>query len=112
MIDYKGYIAHIEFDGEAGIFHGEVINTRDVITFQGKSVEELRREFEESVEDYLEFCAERNEEPEKPFSGYFTVRLSPEQHRRVVFAAEKMGERTENWVVKVLDNASGLCVQQ
>ncbi|MFQ5639650.1 MAG: type II toxin-antitoxin system HicB family antitoxin, partial [bacterium] len=66
MMQYKGYLARIEFDEEANIFHGEVINIRDVITFQGKSVEELKKAFEESVEDYLEFCAERNEEPERP----------------------------------------------
>ena len=35
MMEYKGYVGKVEFDDEAGIFHGEVINTRDVITFQG-----------------------------------------------------------------------------
>lgn len=59
MMTYKNYIAHVEFDDEAEIFHGEVINTRDVITFQGKSVKELEKEFVNSIEDYLEFCAER-----------------------------------------------------
>ena len=77
-MEYKGYLSRIEFDDEANIFHGEVINIRDVITFQGKSVDELRKAFEDSVEDYLAFCAEREEEPDKPFSGRFTVRLSPE----------------------------------
>ncbi len=70
-------MARIEFDEEANVFHGEVVNIRDVITFQGKSVEELRKAFEDSVDDYLEFCAQHNEEPEKPFSGRFTIRLSP-----------------------------------
>ena len=42
MMGYKGYIAKGEFGDEAGIFHGEVINLRDVITFQGKSVEERK----------------------------------------------------------------------
>lgn len=67
MMHYKGYVARIEFDDEANIFQGEVINIRDVITFQGKSVEELKQAFQDSVEDYLEFCAQRHEEPEKPF---------------------------------------------
>ncbi|MDB5083198.1 MAG: HicB family protein, partial [Bacilli bacterium] len=35
MMNYKGYLARIEFDSEARMFHGEVINTKDVITFQG-----------------------------------------------------------------------------
>ena len=69
MMQYKGYTGKVEYDDEAGIFHGEVINTRDVITFQGRSVVELREAFRDSVEDYLAFCAERDEEPEKPFPG-------------------------------------------
>jgi predicted HicB family RNase H-like nuclease len=92
MIEYKGYLGRVEFDGEADIFHGEVINIRDVITFQGTSVEELHQALADSVEDYLAFCAERGEEPDKPFSGRFTVQLSPEQHRQVVLAAEKAGK--------------------
>jgi predicted HicB family RNase H-like nuclease len=55
----------VEFDDEANIFHGEVINLRDVITFQGESVQEIRQAFQDSVDDYLAFCAERQEEPEK-----------------------------------------------
>ena len=42
---YKGYIGKVEFDDEASVFHGEVINTRDVITFEGKTVSELRKAF-------------------------------------------------------------------
>lgn len=57
MMEYKGYIGHVEFDDDAEIFHCEVINTRDVITFQGKTVEEIKQAFRDSVEDYLEYCA-------------------------------------------------------
>ena len=35
MMEYKGYVGKVEFDDEAGIFHGEVLDTRDIITFQG-----------------------------------------------------------------------------
>jgi len=70
-MEYKKYLAHTEYDAEADIFHGEVINIRDVITFQGKSTDELRRALEDSVEDYLEFCKERGEEPNQPFSNFF-----------------------------------------
>ena len=78
MMEYKGYIGKVEVDDEAGILHGEVINLRDVITFEGETVDELRLAFKESIDDYLEFCVERGEEPEKPFSGKFIVRLAPE----------------------------------
>jgi predicted HicB family RNase H-like nuclease len=66
MIEYKDYIGRIEFDEQANFFHGEVINTRDVITFQGCSVYELGQALQESVEAYLTFCAKRGREPNKP----------------------------------------------
>lgn len=66
MMSYEGYEAVIEFDDEAEMFHGEVINLRDVITFQGTSVAELKDALKGSVEDYLAFCKERGEEPERP----------------------------------------------
>ena len=59
MMKYKEYLAHVGFDEEGNIFHGEVINIRDVITFQGKSTDELKQAFKDSIKDYLEFCAER-----------------------------------------------------
>ena len=82
MMEYKGYVGKVEFDDEAGIFHGEVLDTRDVITFQGRSVAELKTAFQESIDDYLAFCKERGEEPNKPFSGQFITRVPPELHRQ------------------------------
>ena len=101
-MEYKGYLSRVEFDDEAGIFHGEVINIRDVITFQGKTVDELRQAFEDSVEDYLAFCAERGEEPNQPFSGRFTLCLPPEQYRQVILAAEKVGKGVQVWAAEAL----------
>ena len=107
MMAYKGYLAHITFDAQANLFHGEVINIRDVVTFQGQSVDELRQALADSVEDYLSFCAERGEAPDQPFSGRFTVRLSPEQHRKVILAAEKAGKDVAQWVTETLEQATG-----
>jgi predicted HicB family RNase H-like nuclease len=89
---HKGCLEKVTFDPEAELFHGEIINIRDVITFQGTEVFELRRALKDSVEDYFEFCASRGEEPEPPFSGRLTVPLSPEQHRKVVLAAQRAGK--------------------
>ncbi len=55
----EGYLATIELDAEAGLFHGEVINTRDVLTFQGRSPEDLKQAFAETLADYRQWCAER-----------------------------------------------------
>ena len=69
MLTYGGYAARFELDSEAEILHGEVFGTRDVITFQGETAAELEKAFHDSVDDYLEFCKERGEAPEEPFSG-------------------------------------------
>ena len=58
---YKGYTATVEYEPDAGIFHGEVADTRDVITFQGKSVAEAKEAFAESIDDHIAFCKERDE---------------------------------------------------
>src|SRR6266508_890879 len=103
MMEYKGYVGQVEYDDEAGLFHGEVINTRDVITFQGASVEELRQAFRDSVEDYLAFCAERGAEPDKPFSGQFVTRIRPDLHRRISLAATLSGQSLNAWVTEQLE---------
>jgi predicted HicB family RNase H-like nuclease len=86
---YKGYEGSIVYDDEGEIFHGEVMNTKDVITFQGRSVSELKRAFKESIDDYLEFCAKRGEQPEKPFSGTLVIRIDPDLHRKLAIQARK-----------------------
>jgi predicted HicB family RNase H-like nuclease len=103
---YKGYEAIIEYDEDAELFHGEVMNLRDVITFQGQSVGELKKAFADSVEDYLAFCQERGEEPEKPYSGQFVVRVAPPLHRAVVMAARKAGQSLNKWVASTLERAA------
>jgi predicted HicB family RNase H-like nuclease len=77
-VTYKGYEGKVKFDEKAGVFHGDVVNTRDVITFQGTSVAGLEKAFHDSVDDYLEFCEARGEKPEKPFSGKVALRMTPE----------------------------------
>ena len=105
MMEYKGYIGKVEFDDEAGIFHGEVLDTRDIITFQGKTVAELKTAFQESIDDYLAFCKQRGEEPNKPFSGQFVTRVPPELHREVNLAASTSGKSLNAWVVQQLQTA-------
>jgi len=57
----NGYSAYVDLDDEARISHGKVLDTKDVITFQGSSVTELRKTFKDSIDDYLAFCKKRGE---------------------------------------------------
>ena len=101
---YKNYEAAVDFDDEMEMFHGTVINTRDVITFYGKSVAELKREFKNSVDDYLEFCKKRGEEPERPFSGNFILRISPTLHQKLYSKAKQSGKSLNSLIEESLSS--------
>ncbi len=107
MLEYENYVGHAEFDDEANIFCGEVINTRDVITFQGSSVKELSKAFKDSINDYLDFCKSRGEKPDKPFSGTFNLRLDAELHREAYIKAKKTGCSLNTWVKETIKKAVG-----
>jgi len=98
MMEYKGYTGVIEFDPSIDGFHGRVVGLQDVVTFEGRSLDELRREMAESVEDYLELCAETGKDPERPYRGEFLVRTTPELHRAAATEAEASGMSLNAWV--------------
>jgi predicted HicB family RNase H-like nuclease len=105
MMKYKNYIGRVEFDAQAGILHGQVVGIRDVVTFQGKSVEEIEQAFRDSVDDYLAFCKERGEHPNRPSSGNFALRLDPELHRKANMLAGASGKSLNAWVAECLNRA-------
>ena len=101
-MEYKGYNAVVTYDNDMGILHGEVIDTRDIITFQARSVDELHDAFKSSVDGYLKFCEEKGREPEKPFSGRIALRLDPETHRAIVGAARTSGKSLNTWIADAI----------
>ena len=106
MMEYRGYRAAIEFDDSIEMFHGRVIGTRDIITFQGKSVDDLRQALAQSIDDYLEFCGETGRPPEKPLSGKFLVRGTPDLQRRLLEMAAQEGVSFNAYVTRTLDRIS------
>ena len=105
-MNYQGYQAAVTFDEEADIFHGSVVNTRDVITFQGRSVDEIRTAFKDSVDEYLKFCAELGEEPERPYSGKIALRIPSSLHRTASSAARAEGKSLNSWLTAAVERAT------
>jgi predicted HicB family RNase H-like nuclease len=105
MMKYKNYTAVVEVDEDTGMLHGRVVGLRDGINFQGETVAEARKSFEESVDDYLEFCASRGEAPETPFSGQFLVRIKPSLHHVLVAEAERRRESLNSLIARTLADA-------
>ncbi len=88
VLEHKGYTGTVEFSAENNVLYGKVIGINGLISYEGESVSELRKDFEAAVDDYLEICKEKGTEPQKVYKGTFNVRISPELHRSLaVFAA-------------------------
>lgn len=106
MIEYKGYVARIEFDASVDRLHGSVINSGPypIATFEATDVQSLHREFRRSIDDYLAWCEEDGVEPRKPFSGKLNVRLGSGLHQRVALIAAEEGLSLNTWIKQALEH--------
>ena len=83
IMKYKGYWARIQYSDEDECFWGEIEGLKnDCITFEGRTVEELKKDFQEAIEHYLEVCKETNSKPEKQCKGSLNIRLGVELHNK------------------------------
>jgi predicted HicB family RNase H-like nuclease len=104
VFEYKGYLGTIEADD--GCFVGRVVGLRDVITFEGITFAEVEQAFRDSIDDYLAFCAERREPPDRPYSGKIPLRVSPDTHRRAALRAEAEGISLNQWIARRIESVS------
>ncbi len=86
---YKNYTAEVEIDPDAKVLAGRVLHLRDVIVFEGATVEDAERQFHASIDDYLAWAAEDGFEPDRPYSGKLPFRTTPEHHRKIALAAAR-----------------------
>lgn len=86
-LEYKGYFGTVEYSPEDNILFGKVLGLRSLVSYEGSSVDELRADMMEAVDDYLELCNKQGIAPEKNYKGCLNVRLSPETHRKAALLA-------------------------
>ena len=104
-MSHKGYTARVEFDERDNIFVGRVLGIRSMISFHGETVQELRRQFEAALDDYVRDCKERGLKPEKPASGKLLLRVPPEVHGAALVAAQAAGKSLNQWATELLQEA-------
>ncbi len=105
VLIYKGYLGQVEFDSEAKIFYGRVVNIRDTITFQSENAQQLETEFHLSIDTYIDFCQEMGQSPEDPFSGRFAIQIRPELHYQVALKAAHHQVAMDAYIQDVLEKA-------
>lgn len=68
-LSYKGYLGTVERSFEDNVFCGQVIDINSLISYEGKTLDELEKDFQDAIDDYLEMCKAHGGAPEKPCSG-------------------------------------------
>jgi predicted HicB family RNase H-like nuclease len=104
MLNYKGYLGEAFYDDEIKTFSGRIVNAKAIGTFYGKTVEEIETEFKKTIDYYLDLCQRKNVEPEKPFSGRFNLRITPELHRKIYQASNEEGKSINVWIKEKLES--------
>ena len=102
---YNGYAGTVEYSEDDNVLFGRLIGIDDVITYEGESIRELREAFSEAVDDYLEHCRQIGKEPDRPFSGKFTLRIPPEVHARLAAQAKAVGKSLNQYAADILARA-------
>ncbi|WP_375460702.1 type II toxin-antitoxin system HicB family antitoxin [uncultured Enterovirga sp.] len=103
---YKDYVATVEVDQDAKLFHGRVLGMRDVLDFHGATVESLEAAFRETVDDYIAWCAEEGETPQKSWQGKMTFRPGDALRTRIATAAAVQGVSINSFMETALDRAT------
>lgn len=105
-LKYKGYIGSVEYSEEDNCLFGKIIGmSKDLITYEGASINELQADFEAGVDTYLENCLVRGIEPRKAYSGSLNVRITPEIHNKIADIAQERGITINAYIKNTLENS-------
>ena len=100
---YKGYYGSIEFDEDDEILYGKLQFVKALISYEAEDAHGIKKAFQEAVEDYLNLCEAEGIAPEKPFSGTFNIRSTPETHKRLAMYANSNKMSMNTYICRALD---------
>lgn len=104
-LEYKGYKGTVEYSKTDNCLFGKVIGmNRDLILYQGNTIDALRADFEAGIESYIEGCVADGVEPRKPFSGKLNLRMSSELHARVASTAATSGTTINDFINRAIEH--------
>ena len=102
VIKYKEYLGSVHYSAEDEVFYGKVEGVEDLISFEGKTVDELKEAFIDAVEDYHELCISTGRSEEKSYKGSFNVRIAPELHREAARKSIELGISLNQLIEKAI----------
>ena len=78
--EYKSLIGSIEVDSGKLILHGRITGINDLVTYEAGNLKDLKKAFQDAVDDYIKTCLSAGKEYEKSYNGTFNIRIKPELH--------------------------------
>jgi len=105
VLTYKGYIGSVHFSADDNVFFGKIEGVNDLITFEGKTVQELKNAFCYMVNEHIKDCEAENIPVEKSYKGSFNIRLTPDLHRRAAIYAKIHGTTLNAFVKKSIEQS-------
>jgi predicted HicB family RNase H-like nuclease len=104
LLSYKNYNGTVEYSKEDNCLFGKVIGIKSLLSYEGSSIEELQKDFQQAVDEYISDCQERGVAPEQPYKGSFNIRISPELHRSIAVYAIEHGKTLNAAVEEAIGN--------
>ena len=85
FLNYKGIYGEINYYEPDKTFFGTICGTDDIILYEGETIAELTKDFEEAVDGYIEHCKEHGKPLPKyePIDEQLTIVINPEIHPQV-----------------------------
>ena len=112
-LEYKGYFGSVEYHSKEKCLYGKVLGmTKDCITFEGKTVNELENDFRNAIESYLEGCKELGIKPRKGFNGVLNIRIPAAIHEKIALFSEKNGTSINAFIRESIESKLGSTIGQ
>ena len=104
IVEYKGYFTLVQYSFEDQVLYGKIEGITDLVTFECKTADEVEAAFQEAVDDYLLFCEDIGQEPNKTYKGTFNVRIPPALHRAADMERIKQGISLNQLITKAIES--------
>jgi predicted HicB family RNase H-like nuclease len=104
---YKDLLGSVYYSPEDDCFHGRIEGIDDLVTFEGRSVTELKTSFKEAVEDYIALCRKVGKDLARSYAGSFNVRIPTDLHKRAVRKSASEGISLNRLVRRAIEKEVG-----
>lgn len=103
ILEYKGFYGSVEYSQEDDCLFGKILFVEDLILYEGNCVDEIRKNFQESVDEYIEDCKELGKDPFKKFKGTLNVRLTPDLYKKAALKAESQRRSINSIIAEAIE---------